>query len=91
MKSNRQQVNLDICHGFIVSDFEKDAFLSEHTVAPHLLTGADCDTPRTFLHALNVIKGLAKIIVAKPHSGDVERLISECKTPHTSDSNEERE
>lgn len=86
IKSAAQQVDLEICHGFIASDLEKVKYLSEHKLAAELLTDVDCDTPRTYLLALeecspeelHTIKvALARIIVAKPHSADVERLISE--------------
>lgn len=86
IKSDAQQVDLEICHGFIASDLEKVTYLSEHKLAAELLRDVDCDTPKTYLLALkecsheelHIIKiALARIIVAKPHSADVERLISE--------------
>lgn len=80
-----QEQDLKICHDFLVSDLNQNTFLCEYHEAAELLKDTDCDTPLTSLRTLNEMSpdglstikiALARIVATKPHSADVERLIS---------------
>lgn len=76
-----RQNDLKTCHAFIIKDLDEKTFLSEYKLAAESLRDIDCDTPKTYLLALeelelelNTIKiALARVIATKPHSADVER------------------
>lgn len=78
--------DLQHCHSFLLNDFDENCFCREYKKAADLLKDSDCKTTLSYLQKLHelcpndlsVIKrGLARVAAAKPHSSDVERLISE--------------
>lgn len=69
----------------IVSDYDENVFYSEYMTAVQLLKDESPENPLDILKELNrrvpnqllVLKNaLARVAAAKPHSADVERLIS---------------
>jgi hypothetical protein len=86
ISSAAQQHDLKTCHAFVIPDLDHLKFSSEYLIAAELLKDVDSDTPMTNLQelekrlpdGLHTIKtALARLIAIKPHSADVERLISE--------------
>lgn len=79
--------DLKTTHAVIVPDVDQEIFISEYYEAAALLID---EPPRTVLdtlkklisinpgHLQSIQTSLARILAAKPHSADVERLISEC-------------
>lgn len=77
---------LKLCHTFIVPDMKESDFVAEYYQATELLKQTKFETPFEILHALRngsfagqypaLTAALVRAAVAKPHSSDVERLIS---------------
>lgn len=79
-------IDLDRCWSFIAPDLDQDEFLFDYYAAAGVLNydnAPDNVTPLQTLKKLTEHEGfrtlkiaLAKVAVLKPHSADVERLIS---------------
>lgn len=76
---------LKSCYKSIVPDLNEESFHNEYAVAADLLNEKEFDSPLKTLQELQrcipedlfVLKSaLARVAAAKPHSSDVERLIS---------------
>lgn len=77
---------LNLCHSFIVPDLNEADFVAEYRHALEFYKNAVFGTPYEILHALKIdsrtdrypalTTALARAAAAKPHSSDVERLIS---------------
>lgn len=81
--------SLKLCHAAVAPDFREDAFYTEYKIAANLLIDYDFKSPLDTLQTLqsldpenlSVLKtALARVVAAKPHSTDVERLICESFT-----------
>lgn len=79
------QLDIQACHSFIVPDVDQQTFLKDYKSVAELLSDDNSTTPMANLCTLNstvpekyhsIKTGLARIITTKPHSADVERLIS---------------
>lgn len=73
------------CFDFIARDYDEDEFYSEYITAVQLFENKSPENPIDILKELNrrapdqfmILKAaIARVIAAKPHSADVERLIS---------------
>jgi hypothetical protein len=78
--------DLKMCHAVVAPDIDENIFISDYYNAAALLNNDESCNPHEALkklieispHHLSSIKSsLARILAAKPHSADVERLISE--------------
>ncbi len=85
LNSSISQQDLDKCHSYIIPDKDKQTFSVEYSVAADKLKDFDCESPIISLQKLHEIQpddfatlkvALARVAVLKPHSADVERLIS---------------
>lgn len=85
ISSTTLQENLEFSHSIVAPDLDEDIFISEYYTVAELLNGNEFATTLETLQKLmevcpddlSTIKiVLARISVAKPHSADVERLIS---------------
>lgn len=85
----KQQNALKTCHAVIARDFNEHVFLSEYKLAAELMADEELPDLKDYLEkmytispdGLNTIKvSSARILTMKPHSADVERLISKCKS-----------
>lgn len=88
MKSTVSSQDLQQCYSFLLPDCDENGFYTEYYRAADLLRDCDCTTTLSYLQKLqelcpndlSIMKcGLARVAAAKPHSADVERLISELK------------
>ena len=76
---------LKTCHTTIIPDLDETLFTQEYYEAAHLLANFEFKTTLETLQTLQSIcpselsvlkRALARVAAAKPHSADVERLIS---------------
>lgn len=85
--------SLKLCYAAIVPDCDENAFCGEYNTAAELLTGYEFTNPLHTLQKLCTVVpdpdelsclklALARIVAAKPHSADVERLISKRVQDH---------
>lgn len=76
--------DLEDCHAIVAPDIDPNIFIADYY---ELLSDGQprtaleslqklCDVSPQHLHSIKT--GLARILAAKPHSADVERLISKC-------------
>lgn len=89
VSTSREDLNL--CHAAFATDLDPDTFISDYYGAALLLSHIDpCQTKTTIqclqtiillrpddLKSIKIV--LARVVAAKPHSADVERLISKCR------------
>lgn len=80
-----QQDALKVCHDIIASDFTEREFFSDYKSAADLLSNENLSTSADYLQSMKKILpeelhsvkvAIARILIMKPHSADVERLIS---------------
>lgn len=76
---------LKTCHTAIIPDLDETLFTQEYYEAAHLLANFEFKTTLETLQTLQSIcpselsvlkRALARVAAAKPHSADIERLIS---------------
>ncbi|KAJ6648066.1 hypothetical protein Bhyg_03291, partial [Pseudolycoriella hygida] len=82
--SSTTSSSLQLCHSTIIPDLSLVQFLRDYEIAANSLCGYKYKTPFDTLqklqqlhpNELNVLKiALARVVAAKPHAADVERLI----------------
>lgn len=85
IQSSTSQDDLKLSHRTIVPDFDENDFIAEYYTAAQLLNNREFGSVLETLHRIidispdelrSIKVALARIAVAKPHSADVERLIS---------------
>lgn len=85
IRTNNSDYSLKLCYRTIVSDCDENSFYREYNMAADLLTGYEFNNPLDTLQKLHTLVpdelptlklALARVVAAKPHSADVERLIS---------------
>lgn len=84
INSTTSAESLELCHSFIVPDLDHQVFCTQYFIAADLLKNVECKSVHDSLQKLNELSNdlsvlkvaLARAVVAKPHSSDVERLIS---------------
>lgn len=91
--SSVTQTELKLCHSFIIPDLDENIFFSDYYEAAELLNDFECeDATATFKKLMETASdklctvkcALARILAAKPHSANVERLISKnAKSAHS--------
>lgn len=79
------QHSLKLCCTAVANDLDEEAFNKEYVIAANLLKDYDFKNPHNTLQTLHKLvpdqllthsTALARVVAAKPHSGDVERLVS---------------
>ncbi len=77
--------DLQSCLSFIGPDLDQNTFVFEYYKAAHMLQDIQCYTALSTLQAIHKLypdglhtlkSALSRVVAAKPHSADVERLIS---------------
>lgn len=81
ISSSVSQEDLKLCYLFIIPDLDEKTFFSDYKTATEFLKDATLASLQTLhkispdhLHTMKI--ALARVLAAKPHSADVERLIS---------------
>lgn len=82
--ANTSSESLNLCHSFIASDLDQHEFCKQYYESANLLKHSECKNVHETLQQLNYISNefevlktvLTRAAVMKPHSSDVERVIS---------------
>jgi hypothetical protein len=84
ISSSATEQSLKLCYDAIIPDLNEDAFYEDYKSAAILLANREIKSPLDTLQKLQALRpngfsvlkiALARVVAAKPHSSDVERLI----------------